>query len=554
MNRAPSSSRTAATWLARVAVLGLTVLVLLPRYLVGVTPHDEGFIATGAMLVQDGKLPYRDFLSFYGPAQYYLLAGLFSVFGQDLLVLRVLHVAWLTGLAALVCTLARRIAGRASHAPAVVLVAFLPISLYALPSPGYPAVPSSALLLAAALALDGWRPGASSRRLLVASLLVGGAGLFRWDFGLFGLAALSVAVGAALWRNGASARVWALDLCRAWAPSLGAMALVYVPLMAIAIAPRQYYDDIVRYVLFDVQKWRGIPFVRPAYWELLADIRHHRWLGALESATRIGYVAVPLAASLLAIGWLTVRRPQGPSRPDWVLPLYLAVLDLLLLRQMQVRATLWQGYPAVVTALPILVFLAIETRKALPFPRIALWGTRAAAAIVVVELLVVASPRAIRAVVAADVVSLDSRRATRIRMPEGDDRYPELVRHVALHTPKGARLFSGAWDHSRLFTNDSLIYFLSDRRPADRFVELDAGIANTVDGQQELRRALAAHRVPVLVLVELDPQEPNLTASSNGVHLLDEYIREHYEQETVFGRYTVWRRIAGSGEPAGSGR
>src|SRR5262245_47489977 len=94
------------------ARLGSTFLVmtvlLLPRYLVGVVAHDEGFIASGAMLVANGKLPYRDFLNFYGPAEYYVLAALFAVFGQDLLVLRIVHVCTLAALGIVLILLCRK--------------------------------------------------------------------------------------------------------------------------------------------------------------------------------------------------------------------------------------------------------------------------------------------------------------------------------------------------------------------------------------------------------------------------------------------------------------
>ena len=43
---------------------------------------------TAAMRVAGGQIPHRDFYANYGPAQFYLLAGLFKLFGESILVER----------------------------------------------------------------------------------------------------------------------------------------------------------------------------------------------------------------------------------------------------------------------------------------------------------------------------------------------------------------------------------------------------------------------------------------------------------------------------------
>ena len=48
-------------------------------------PHiyDEGLVLTAAMRVAGEQIPHRDFYANYGPAQFYLLAGLFKLFGES---------------------------------------------------------------------------------------------------------------------------------------------------------------------------------------------------------------------------------------------------------------------------------------------------------------------------------------------------------------------------------------------------------------------------------------------------------------------------------------
>ena len=50
--------------------------------------YDEGLMLTAAMRVAAGQIPHRDFYANYGPAQFYLLAGLFKLFGETILVER----------------------------------------------------------------------------------------------------------------------------------------------------------------------------------------------------------------------------------------------------------------------------------------------------------------------------------------------------------------------------------------------------------------------------------------------------------------------------------
>jgi 4-amino-4-deoxy-L-arabinose transferase-like glycosyltransferase len=50
---------------------------------------DEGIVLQGAERIMAGQIPYRDFFSFYTPGSYYLLAGLFRIFGDSFAVARI---------------------------------------------------------------------------------------------------------------------------------------------------------------------------------------------------------------------------------------------------------------------------------------------------------------------------------------------------------------------------------------------------------------------------------------------------------------------------------
>jgi 4-amino-4-deoxy-L-arabinose transferase-like glycosyltransferase len=65
----------------------LAYLYIFRRYS-GIEP-DEGIVLQGAERVLAGQLPYRDFFSFYTPGSFYLIAGLFRVFGDSFAVARI---------------------------------------------------------------------------------------------------------------------------------------------------------------------------------------------------------------------------------------------------------------------------------------------------------------------------------------------------------------------------------------------------------------------------------------------------------------------------------
>src|SRR5215472_12274296 len=50
---------------------------------------DEGIVLQGAERVLRGELPYRDFFTFYTPGSFYLIAFIFRVFGDSLVMARV---------------------------------------------------------------------------------------------------------------------------------------------------------------------------------------------------------------------------------------------------------------------------------------------------------------------------------------------------------------------------------------------------------------------------------------------------------------------------------
>ena len=135
------------------------------------------------MRVAAGQIPHRDFYANYGPAQFYVLAGLFKIFGESLLVERLFDlfikaalVTWVYALTSAYC--------RRTVALWTAIVAIL--WFFGLPNlSGTANVPASLLnLMSSTLILPVFLSRVSPRRMFIAGVLVGISTLFRYDTGV----------------------------------------------------------------------------------------------------------------------------------------------------------------------------------------------------------------------------------------------------------------------------------------------------------------------------------------------------------------------------------
>jgi hypothetical protein len=533
-----SSLRSLAHWLWLPGLIAATALFV-PTFLHEPRAFDEGFIVTGAMTIAHGGLPYRDFYSIYGPAQYYVTAALYAAFGSDLIVSRIGHAATLAGMlvAVVACT---RIATEGSPGLIPVVIAvFCAAVVLVVPGPGYPSIAATLCLLASTVAFSEWATDSQRRRLIAASCLAGFAGLFRWDSGLLGVAALALsAVIASPHRRGSMARTSA-DVLAASLPGFALLIIGCIPLIVLGGA-RRWYDEVLYYSLFEYGNWRSLVFLHPAYWSLAGGLQEGDAARVADGLLRFAFAATPyVSVAGLAICARRAWRGGGDVPPAVRLVLLLSIICIMLLNQMRVRSTLWQGFAAFTAALPIAAWLIHRARPARAVSRMAI-GAVGVLSIAAVVSIVVA-----RTLAAIGEPRIDGSvpRSTLLHADEdsypGWQQYGDMIRFVRERTPADEPIFSGVVDTSRLFINDAMIYFLADRQPAVRFVEMEPGITNTEAGQRRLVAALERRRVGTVVLWNKVSREPNRSAVSNGVHVLDDYIRNHYREGARFGAYTV---------------
>lgn len=521
----------------------LLASLFLPQSLFGIIIFDEGFIVSGAMLVKDGKLPYRDFYSLYGPGQYYLTAATFSVLGENLLVVRYLHVFILAAMGMSIYILAKR-ASKDTGGPLLLLLAYVGIVLFAKPSVGYPAITATLFLILSAIALGRWADTFRVNRLVLASCMIGIAGLFRWDFGIFGLLALAITLTIVMMQERENSDrpipVFSWSIA-AFGPALIILAVVYIPLLVIFSSPVRWYQEMLLFSLTEVPKWRNLDYIRPAYWSLFSSSSA---MDFGSSILKLAYLGMPIALVIGAIStaaYVFVRRLAKPAeRNRLILTIYLAFLCLLLLNQMRVRPSLWQGFPAMAVSLPLIVLLwdyykAIIVRSRLLTTILKITGFFIGAILFNAGLQGLLEPSS------KHLIEFNTPRSSGLRVEPEMKPYIDLVKYVQGNTKPGEFIYSGVQDHSRLFVNDAMLYFLVNRPPADRFLELEPGLSNTRRGQEEIINSIKQRNVHMIVLSDiLSNDEPNLTSMSNGETMLNEFIRANYHFDRSFGNQIVF--------------
>src|SRR6266403_794831 len=246
------------------AVLVVSFLVVMLSTDRSLNPYDEGVILVGAMRVGEGAIPHRDFYANYGPGQFYVLATLFKLFHQGVLVERIWGAMIKGALALSVLAVGRRLVSiQWASISCAVSVAWL---CYA-DNTIWPAWTALTLSLVSLLALlDTFEGRESYLAPVVAGVGLGLATLFRYDIGVLVLCADLTALVA----YSITTRLKGLPRTRrAFMPPvlfLGGMCLVCVPLGLVYLATgtvRDFVFDVVVFPAHFYAQTRSLPFPLP---------------------------------------------------------------------------------------------------------------------------------------------------------------------------------------------------------------------------------------------------------------------------------------------------
>jgi hypothetical protein len=127
-----------------------------------------------------------------------------------------------------------------------------------------------------------------------------------------------------------------------------------------------------------------------------------------------------------------------------------------------------------------------------------------------------------------------------------DDDRIQTIEFIRSHTQPTDKLFMGVPHHDRIYGNDNITYFATERLPVTKWSDFDPILQNQLPIQKEMVQEFDANPPPYIVLdAEFEQNnEPNESSKSSGVTLLDDYLHSHYTLVETHGMLSIHRRIS----------
>jgi hypothetical protein len=413
---------------------------------------DEGMVLVYPELIQHGAVPYRDFENVYGPANWYVLSGIYALFGTNICVERTVGLFYRVVCLISIFGLTRRW-GLTPAAACLLLAGSLLVNteIVALNWWGAMACALGAFAVLAA--------GTTPWRCVGAGVLAGLAILFRVDVApALGLAALPI--------------LWNLNWSRRWLLSGAAAVTAITPLLVLAglAGTGLVLNDLFFLPVLHSSPARNLPFSGVEFRLLLFFAAHVIALALNITAGTIAMRRVdgsPTTPLLLAVALFAAAITHQPyHRLDFIHLLFVAFLTVGLL------------------PVSLLIFASAMRRQ---FLRPPLAGALCAVSAI---LLFLCMPSIRTGTINALTHPIRTKPRRSFLVKRNERSFPLLSSSTAvlveqmldkldrISKPR-ERLFVGPADLRRTNYSDVFIYHLMPKlRPASRFIEMNPFSAN----------------------------------------------------------------------------
>jgi Dolichyl-phosphate-mannose-protein mannosyltransferase len=519
-------------------------------------PYDECLALYGADRILHGGRPYRDFLTLYGPAQFYLLALFFKIFGVSALAGRVYDALIKAGIAcasfALVARLASRRYAVLAFTAVVLWLTCIDHAVY-----NYSAYPALLVSLVSCLFFSRYLNDPSKLRpLFVAGAFVGIAVCFRHDFGFYLCVTQFITLVWSIMSNRAPGITTPSILPALRRPSLcyiAGIVMIVVPatlLLLWAIPRNDIFFDLFYLPAKIYPKMRSLPFRTFALPALLRN--PFGWNNRYELEEAIVYFPVFACIASAVILFLS-RKPQSglfsDARQRQIFGL-LTILGSLFFIKGLIRLSATQMMQCIVVGIILLAILLSRIPQLGRAASIMVAGCTliflACSAPIVVSFFVFAH---------TNVVDLThSNRPTsiyntchplvgleRARCLILDPADTAAIQYVEQRTSPEDKIFVGAGRHDKILVNDIRFYFVSGRPAITKWQEFDPGVQTTLPFQNQIIASMQQYSPKFIVLNSTwdNVMEPNGSRFSSGVTALDDYIHAHYVPQATFDKVVI---------------
>jgi hypothetical protein len=411
------------------------------------------------------------------------------------------------------------------------------------------------------LILPVFRGTASARRLFAAGAVAGLASLFRYDTGIALLVVHACAISIAVYLRGSGISNRLRTFASTFWPYLMAFACVTLPplLYYLSVAPLgPLVHDMILYPAKYYYRGRNLPFPQ---------------IG-LHSLEDLGiYLPIMIAAAALyaaVAGYLGARNSAGMvEKQEWQgFLITFGLLTAAMYFKGYVRVSLFQMSLAIIPSL-LLIAVLFQHRLSSSRPaRVSIACLMGASFLSAASLafhgtkdFYVNHLSVAEYIFSADRGGLPQAQANWCKrgnpLTRGLCFLPEIdrartIEFIDSHTTPDQPLYVGLIRHDKIFAADNITYFATQRLPATRWSELDPDLESRYDVQTQMVDEFEKNVPPYIVLDSEFAQqnEPNDSSKSSGVTLLDDYIRDRYQQVASFGLMSVWQRRYSPEDPA----
>ncbi len=508
-------------------------------------PMEEGFMLAFPEQILLGRLPHRDFLHLYGPGSLWFLAGVYKLFGTNIIVERLVgllqHGAVAFGMLALLRPFGRRIATAAALVSLVILIG--PGGLSAMAWNGALGLAVCSLAVgAAACKADLKHPKALAA---FAGVLAGAALLFRPD--------LIIAVGL-----GSFAMAFRMSKPQRLPLLFGGLATValYVPHVLLSGIGASFEGMFIEPV-FKLRPGRALPV--PPSWDQ-ADgflqragaLRPSGWplpMPEISQQIFLWFFLVPASILLVLFAAWRLRKQEPTSARTTALgpaALFCAALITQAVQRPDSTHLSWVTGISFALCIPAIAVLVQQARPSWAVSRSAWVGTACIGAIFV--LVIPFYPLRTYVDLAGQTfgrntfgyeISRDGR-SFFIGNAEGAADAQQITDQLSESSKAGESLIVGPTDLSRTNYNDAFFYFLfPDLPPGTRYIEMDPGLADASDSG--LAEELLKNDWLILSDVWSDWSEPNTSAGS-GSQVPNQIVKDHYCMVTEAKMFSLFRR------------
>lgn len=501
--------------------------------------YDEGLILTGAFRILNGDIPSKDFYTNYGPGQFYILAYLFKIFGTNALIARIYDGAIASGIIFVTYFFLRRFhPGWYSLCCSLCVIALL--ANYEFPL--YPINPVLLISLACAFRLRYLLLNeAASRHYLSISLGIALILLFRYDLAIITFTAFALPIILSNLIKLITPEDKLLTLFKQTTNIL--LVLTILPLITIILLLISgillpALQDILSYNSSNYVAMRSLPF--PGIGQLKSN--------PLEFI----FIYFPIISSIFAIlNILIVSKSMtiSPKNEYWEQFLSLIVFTSLTLFFFVKGWVRTSGIHMLLANIPatILCFICAYqlvnfwlTNKKLKvivptrtFIHSGVW------AISIIFLVIMLIKNYKTNPLYRHLATLEfSRELPPLSFFGIDPSQYKAALYIKNKTMENDKILSAPGRHDKIFVNNVLLYFITQRMPATRWHHYDPGIQTTEKIQREIINELENNKVSLIIRDSSWDhfKEPNKSAESSNVFILDKYISNKFHKELSFGK------------------